>query len=196
MKWLLAAFVGMTICIVCDHLHATYGVLSYPFPVLWAQPWWVPLLFFTASLSSLSGAGVVRRALGGESVDASPRQLAGSTIAFVTAYLFTAFAHSQPNVVLAVLVGWWLARVVSGAATWLVAFSLVTGILGTCFEATLSSVGGFYYHHPDFMGVPRWLPGIYLHAALLAAPLHQVIAVRTSLPSGSLLPRASSRTRG
>jgi hypothetical protein len=195
-RWALAALLGMILCSVCDHLHATYGVLYYPFPVLWAQAWWVPLLFFTASLSSLSGAGVVRRALRGEGVDATARQLVGSTIAFITAYVFTAFAHSQPNVVLAVLVGWWLARVVSGAPVWLVAFSLVTAVLGTCFEATLSRVGGFYYHHPDFMGVPRWLPGIYLHAALLAGPLHQVVAVRTSLPSGSILPRASDRTPG
>jgi hypothetical protein len=176
MRWVSAAIAGSILCTVGDHLHATYGVLYYPAPFVWAQAWWVPLLFFCASLATLGGAGIVKRFFGGEGLAASTRQLVGTTIAFATAYAFTAFAHSQPNVVLALLVAWWMARVVSNAPPWLVAFSLVTAVLGSSFEAVLSSTGAFYYHHPDFMGVPRWLPGIYLHAALLAAPLYEVVA--------------------
>jgi hypothetical protein len=177
-RWVISAIAGSTLCTALDHLHATYGVLYYPVPVVWAQAWWVPLLFFSATLATLNGAGAAKRLFDGESLDATSRQIAGSGIAFTSAYAFTSFGHAQPNVVLVVLVAWWVARVVAHAPLWLIAFSLINAVLGTCFEAALSSTGAFYYQHPDFMGVPRWLPGIYLHAALFAAPVYEAIAPR------------------
>jgi hypothetical protein len=46
---------------------------------------------------------------------------------------------------------------------------------GTAFESAWSHAGFFYYRAPDVIGVPRWLPGIYLHAALVAGPLERVL---------------------
>ncbi len=178
-RWLLAAVAGSILCTVLDHLHATYDVLYYRAPFVWAQAWWVPLLFFSGTLATLNGSRILKRVFGGEDLNATPRQIAGATVAFTAAYAFTSFGHTQPNVVLAMLVAWWVARVVSNAPMWLIAFSLVTAVLGACFEAVLSSTGAFYYHHPDFMGVPRWLPGIYLHAALFAAPVYEHLGPKT-----------------
>lgn len=177
MRWLVLALGGAAICTVCDHLHATHGVLFYSHPVVFGQAWWVPLLFAGASLAAVGGATAVRRLFGART--ASPptaRQVAGDGLAFVTVYAYTSFAPAaRPGVTLALLAAWWLARVVRGRAGWLVAYSLVTAVAGTLFEAGWSALGFFAYHHPDLLGVPCWLPGIYLHAALLAGPLERVL---------------------
>lgn len=177
MRWLLLALSGAAVCTVCDHLHATHGVLYYARPIVWDQAWWVPLLFAGASLAAVAGATPVRRMLG---VAAEPaptaRQIAGDALTFVTVYAFTSFAPAdRPNVTLALLAAWWLARVVRGRSTWLVVFSLLTAAAGTGFEAGWSALGLFYYRHPDVIGVPRWLPGIYLHVALVAGPLERTL---------------------
>jgi hypothetical protein len=177
MRWLVLALGGAAICTVCDHLHATHGVLYYVKPVLWDQAWWVPLLFAGASLAAVAGATPMRRIFGARAEAApSVRQVAGDGLAFITAYAYTSFAPpDRPNVTLALLGAWWLARVVRGRAPWLIAYSLVMAVAGSAFEAGWSALGFFYYRHPDLAGVPRWLPGIYLHAALAAGPLERVL---------------------
>jgi hypothetical protein len=170
-----AALVGAVLCTVCDHLHATNDVLSYPDPFVSSQSWWVPFLFFGASLASITGVGTVRKLLAGKAVGKPGLfRLTSDGIAFVTAYAFTAYGHTLPNVVLAVLALWWVARMLAlaeidaAAVRWVVLFSLVTAVVGTGFEASWSALGFFHYHHADLVGVPRWLPGIYLHVAPLA----------------------------
>jgi hypothetical protein len=177
MPWVILAVVGAIVCTVGDHLHATHDVLAYPHVFLWQQAWWVPLLFAGASLAAVLGATPFRRGLGGaHEPAATARQIAGDGIAFVTAYAYTSFAPAtSPNVTLALLAAWWLARVVRGRAAWLVVYSLATAAAGTLFEAGWSALGFFHYLRPDFIGVPRWLPGIYLHAALLAGPLERTL---------------------
>ncbi len=177
MRWLILALVGAAICTVCDHLHATHGVLYYVHPVVWSQAWWVPLLFAGASLAAVAGATPIRRLFGARTAPApTVREIAGDGIAFIVAYAYTSFAPADsPNVTLALLAAWWLARVVRGRATWLVVYSLVMALAGSGFEALWSALGFFYYRHPDVAGVPRWLPGIYLHVALVAGPLERVL---------------------
>jgi hypothetical protein len=169
--WVVVAIVGAIACTVGDHLHVITGVLWYPRPVFWQQAWWVPLLFASASLVIVGGARPMRAALGGRAEAVSGRRVIADGIAFMTAYAFTAYGHALPNVVLAVLVAAWLARVVGGVPAWLVIFSLLVAAGGTLFEAGWSRLGFFYYNVPDFIGVPRWLPGLYLHVALLAASM-------------------------
>jgi hypothetical protein len=46
-------------------------------------------------------------------------------------------------------------------------FALITAALGPGVEATLSFAGAFeYYTGRLFLGVPMWLPALYLHAAM------------------------------
>jgi hypothetical protein len=167
------------VCTVCDHLHVITGVLAYPKPFLWQQAWWVPFLFAAASLFVVAAARPILVAFGGTD-DRPPaaREVAGDGILFVTAYAFTAYGHALPSVVLAVLVAWWLGRVVRGRRFWLVPYSLAAAVGGTLFEAGLSATGAFHYLVPDFLGVPMWLPALYLHVALLSGPLHVLVAKR------------------
>jgi hypothetical protein len=171
-RWLLLAFVGAGVNTVCDHLHVTHGVLWYPHPAFWSQAWWVPLLFAGATVAAIAGVEPVRALLGGRPL-APPtgRALAGEVLAYVSAYSFTAFGQAQPDVVLGFLVAAWVARVVAGAPAWVIVFSLLTAVVGPLFEAAWSRLGFFNYYHPDALGVARWLPGLYLHAGLVAVPV-------------------------
>jgi hypothetical protein len=176
-RWIILAIVGSIVCTIGDHLHATHDVLVYPHVVFWDQAWWVPLLFAGASVAAVLGATPVRRLFGSPAEPApTARQIAGDGIAFATAYAYTSFAPAtSPNVTLALLFAWWLARVVRGRPAWLIVHSLLMAVAGTLFEAGWSALGFFHYLHPDFLGVARWLPGIYLHAGLLAGPLERTL---------------------
>ncbi len=140
-------------------------MLAYPSPIFWSQAWWVPLLFAGATITVVRGAALFGRP--GEGPPAA-RVLASDLLSFCLAYALTSFTHDVPNVTLAMLVLWWIARVLRGESRSVILYSLTLALLGTLFEVMLSSTGAFYYQHPDFLGVPRWLPGIYLHAAPLA----------------------------
>jgi hypothetical protein len=52
-----------------------------------------------------------------------------------------------------------------------VLLSLVTAITGTLVEMLLVAAGAFSYLHPDFIGVPYWLPCIYACASLAVGDL-------------------------
>ncbi|HEX8793569.1 MAG TPA: hypothetical protein VF765_21650 [Polyangiaceae bacterium] len=173
--WLAVAAAGAVICTVCDHLHVVTGVLAYPHVAFWGEAWWVPLLFGAASVVIVANAGVLRRMFSAPPlpIPSARRVLAGG-VAFVTAYAFTAFGHELPNVVAAVLAGFWLARALQAPA-WLIAYSIATAVGGSAFEATWSALGFFRYLVPDFAGIPRWLPGIYLHVAFLTADLERLL---------------------
>lgn len=175
LPWLGVAGAGAALCTVCDHLHVVTGVLAYPRVAFWGEAWWVPLLFGCASVAIVASAGGVRRLFGAPPlVRPSPARLAAGGIAFVTAYAFTAFGHALPDVVTAVLVGFWLARALQAPA-WVAAYCVAVAVGGSAFEATWSALGFFHYLVPDFAGIPRWLPGIYLHVAFLTADLEALL---------------------
>jgi hypothetical protein len=132
----------------------------------------VPLLFAGAAVALVVGARQLAAWLtDGSERPPTVREIAGDAIAFVCASALTAFAASKPDLVTWVLVGFWLARVVHGRPAWQIGLSVATAIGGCLFEGALSATGAFYYNEPDFVGVPRWLPALYLHVALLTGPL-------------------------
>jgi hypothetical protein len=173
--WLAVAGAGAVICTVCDHLHVVTGVLTYPRVAFWGEAWWVPFIFAAASVVIVASASSFRRMFAAPRLPApSVQRVAAGGVAFVTAYAFTAFGHELPNVVAAVLAGFWLARALEAPA-WLVVYSIAVAVGGSAFEATWSALGFFRYLVPDFAGIPRWLPGIYLHVAFLTADLERVL---------------------
>jgi hypothetical protein len=177
MRWLWVAASGALVCTVCDHLHATYGATAYARPVVWNQAWWVPLLFSLAVPFIVFLAGPTRRLLGGEPLPMpTARQIVGDGIQFVTAYVFTAFAHEQGALLTGVMLGWWVGRAVRGAPAWVAVYAIFVGLGGALFEAGWSGIGMFHHNHRDVLGVPFWLPMLYMHGALLAAPVERLVA--------------------
>ncbi len=173
MRWVVIVAVGAVVCTVCDHLHVVYGVLAYAHPDVWQQAWWVALLFAGSTLAVLVGSVITKAALGRGVPDPplDAGRIVFASAAFVGAYAFTAVAHGAPNLVLGVLLVFWVARVARGTPRWLLVYSVFVGLLGPAVEATLSSLGLFAYLEPDLLGTPRWLPGLYLHAGLAVGAL-------------------------
>jgi hypothetical protein len=176
MRWVVLGAIGAAVCTLLDHVHVTHGVLFYARPVLWQQGWWVVPMFGTATVGAVAAVEPTRRLLRGAPLPApSGPQLAGDMIAFVGAYLFTSFGHGQPVALLVLLVAWWLSRVAGRAPAWVVAFCLVSAVVGPLVEATLSAIGNFNYVRPDVLGVALWLPGLYLHVGLVAASVAALV---------------------
>jgi hypothetical protein len=149
-------------------------VLAYPHPALFHQAIWVFPLFFGATLATVAGAELVRERLDGPRVPTNLAEVALATGAFFVAYAFTAVAADFPNAVLFALVVTWGARV-RGLPRWVLVFALLSAVCGVASEATLSVLGGFAYGCPDFVRVPRWLPGLYLHAALAGVRIRPLL---------------------
>jgi hypothetical protein len=155
------------LCTALDHQHVTWGVLAYTSPDYLEQAWWVPLLFLVGTLAALGVTEPVRRLVGGSPPVVSLLLAVLDVASFAAAYYLTAVAHHVPDVVTALLAGTWLVRAL-GLPGWGVACCIGAALVGPAVEATLSAVGGFHYMHPDFLGVPRWLPVLYLHAGVAA----------------------------
>jgi hypothetical protein len=176
MKWLGAFVFGAVVCTALDHQHVVWGVLSYSEPVFWQQAWWVPLLFGCATLVTLGSVDPMRRMLGAQPAPPPPRALVALDLAsFMAAYYFTSVGQHLPDVVTGVLVGTWLVRVAAGLPGWAVAFCIGTAIAGPAVEGGISALGVFHYEHPDFIGVARWLPALYLHVGVAGVSLGSIM---------------------
>jgi hypothetical protein len=181
-RWIAIAAGGALVCTLGDHLHATHGVLGYTDVFTWSQAWWVPLLFFCSTLMALVGARTTRRMFEAPPLDPNPPSLVAlDAIAFGVAYALTSFTHASPNLTIAILAIFWLIRIVAiKTPKWVIAFSLASAVTGPLVEATISRCGLFAYTHPDFVGVARWLPGIYLFVAPVAARFEALLSTADS----------------
>jgi len=177
LRFAVVVLLGAAVAFLGDHLHVAYKVLYYPHPALFRQAVWVYPLFLVAVASMLFAGERFRERLGGQAFAPSLSEAIYATAAFFVAYAFTAVGAELPTVVLAVLVLTWSTRV-RRMPKWIVPFSLATAVAGVVCESLLSRAGGFYYVDPDFLGVPRWLPGLYLHAALAAPRMAAVVRRR------------------
>lgn len=171
MGFVLASLIGGALCLWLDYLHATHGVTGYFRADLGLQPWWTPFLFVGATAATVAMAQVTRRLLRGAPVTVTPLGLVADFGAFVGAYALTSFLYDRPNLLALILVVGWAARTVGRVPGWVIVYSLCTGAAGFVVEATLIALHQFYYQHPDWLGVARWLPAIYLHAGVLGASL-------------------------
>ncbi len=172
-RYWLAVLLGGALCFALDHLHVAFGVLFYPHPVFWGQAWWVFPLFAGATMAMIGGARLLLPA----AATARPEGWR-DIVRLVAAYGFTALAAGRPLVVLATLL---LTFVATRAASWrgdspgLLVFCAVSAVAGTGWEILWSGMGMFTYVHPDLLGVPVWLPALYLHAAPAAEATRRLI---------------------
>jgi hypothetical protein len=182
-RWVVAFVVGGLWCYVLDHQHVVWNVLSYPDQDFWQQAWWVPLLFGTSTVLALLAVEPIRRLVrGGLGETPSAALVVADFASFSAAYYLTAVAHRTPDLLLLILVGTWVIRVAAGMPAWGVAYCIGAALVGPAVEATISGLGLFHYHHPDFLGFARWLPGLYLHVGVLAVTLGQ--RMRSGVPVG------------
>jgi hypothetical protein len=174
----LALFaVGAVVGTLGDRIHTHYGVLGYPRVVAFGEAWFVPFLMGGAGIALVSGQALVRRALSLPAARATGdgRAVVTAFAWFACAYFASGVFQNYPVALTVAFVGAFLGRALGrvdapgprGSAA-LFAGALLTAVGGSLFESALSATGAFAYAMPDALGVPIWLPGLYLHAAMLA----------------------------
>ncbi len=164
---------------LCDQVWVRLGVLVYPHPFYFGQAWWVPLLFGAVALLIVHTFVIATRLLLPASVP-QPKDPGGRAItagaffvaAFLSGGLFGSYYKELPIVLFVI----WLLRLWSASnsiqeAIVLVGLSLLVAVAGTLGEAAAGWLNLMYYPRPDFLRVPFWLPGLWLHAALFAREL-------------------------
>lgn len=148
-----------------DAFQVANQVERYPFPAFLGVAWWVPLLFGTASLVIGLSHPLVDPLLRHHR---SPSML--NSIAalgwLILAYLISVGALdplTKTGLLLLIYLNFWM---LSGRAWQNLVLSIVTAITGTLIEMILVAPGAFEYLHPNWLGVPAWLPLIYACASL------------------------------
>ena len=160
--FLLGAVLGTGL----DAFHVHSKVEHYAVPVLFGLAWWVPLLFGVAAVAIGYSHPMVDPLLGQRRV---PRQLMLCIVELVwvlLAYVMSATSigsHAKAGLITIIYLNFWF---VTGRGWQNVVLSLVTAITGILVEMVLVAAGAFSYLHPDFIGVPYWLPCIYACASL------------------------------
>ncbi len=164
--FLLGAILGTGL----DALHVYSKVERYPIPILFGLAWWVPLLFGAAAVAIGYSHPLVDPLLHHRRF----RRLSvsiGELTWVLLAYLVSAStlpSIAKVGLLTVIYLNFW---VLAGRGWQNLLLSLVTAITGTLIEMILVAAGAFSYLHPDFVGVPYWLPGIYACASLAVGDL-------------------------
>jgi hypothetical protein len=168
-RWGRAAVVmfllGATLGTSLDAIHTHFGATSYARPVFFRAAWWVPLLFggaFSIGLLRPLLEHLVRR----PSPVPEARTVLIAMGFFVAAYWVTVLPLAWPIVSVILLAcfvaSWWRCdRSVLGAA-----IAGAASIGGPAVEHLMIVNGLFVHHDARFLGVPGWLPFLYLCAAI------------------------------
>jgi hypothetical protein len=148
-------------------------VLDYETGGYFGQAWWVPLQFGVASLAIVAGAMPFAR----HRAPPQPLDFISGTAWFVAAYAASGLFDDHPFALAVAFVLTWAVRAaLAPQPSPLVAYSLLLAVAGTAAEAILAAAGTFAYANPDLLGVPVWLPGLYLHGAPLALALAKALS--------------------
>jgi hypothetical protein len=154
---------GATVLTVCDGFHSYSGTTAYTHPVAFRAAWWVPLLFATAGGGG--GFAYVRayRTLGGPERLTPWPVLIPVVVAFVGIYFASGFWRVDNVTKLGGLVVGAVLLFGIADRTWQGALlALGAALVGFVVEAILVACGTFRYTSPDVLGIPYWLPGLYL----------------------------------
>ncbi len=161
--------IGAVAGTLLDGLHLLGDVLSYEHEAFGEWAWFVPLEFGLAGV----GAGIaipwLERAAGpGAPPRFSPAARVLELALFATLYGATALWDGDGAPwLLAGLGGLVIVRlaVASVPGDW--AYAAVAAVLGPLGEIAISATGAFDYAHPDFAGIPMWLPALWANGGLL-----------------------------
>lgn len=183
--WLLGGLIGP----VGDVFHVLTGTTDYPQGVygvyFWRLPFWVPLLFATASVNmALVSAwlDIILRRKRECLSQLSRTKIWLGIVCMQGHYALSGFlprpAGGISDVIMALVffVIWY-----AFCRTWQgLALALLNAILGCSFEIFIISKGTFWYNPgvDNFYGVASWLPWIYASAAVCVGNFGRYLASR------------------
>ncbi len=157
---------GATLGTGLDAFHVYSGVERYPRPVFLGVAWWVPLLFGAAAAAIGYSHVRVDSLLGYRRRSVGLMWSLGELMWVVLAYVVSGSgldSLAKVGLLTVIYLNFWM---IAGRNWQSLVLSAVTAITGTLVEMVLVAAGAFFYVHPDMLGVPYWLPGIYVCASL------------------------------
>lgn len=159
-----------------DRFHTANDVLRYPQPVWQQEAWFVPFLFAAAGIAMGVGHRWMRGTIGASPCERRTPALVGGLLLFWACYVPTAVLSHAPLLISVLLVVAFIPRAWLGRSRVDVVHVVATALIGTAVEIILIRRGYFEYLAPSTeLGVPYWLPALYLHGALLAGHLDDAL---------------------
>ncbi len=166
-RFVLLFLFGAVVITVFDGFHTLSGTTAYAGPYQASRlAWWTPLLMGAGTAGGGATFVGLYRALGGTRQPPQWNAFASALWCFGALYFFSGFYHGANATKLAVLgvaglaFFWWLDRTWHGAVC-----ALSVMLVGPAVEILLVRAGTFVHLQPDFLGIPMWLPALYLCAA-------------------------------
>jgi Protein of unknown function (DUF2878) len=161
--------IGAVAGTLLDGLHLLGDVLSYEHEAFGDWAWFVPFEFGLAGVAAGIAIPVLERTVGpGELPHFTNIVRVGEVVLFTALYGATALFDGDGAVwllvglTLVVVVRLWLWSV---PGDW--AYAVVAAVVGPAAEIAISATGAFDYAHPDFAGIPMWLPALWANGGLL-----------------------------
>lgn len=157
---------GAIVITLFDGFHTYSATTEYADPWILKTAWWVPLLYGSASaLGGLFYDQAYQR-LGGPPRLPSQGQATNALFVFGLLYFASGFLPVSNVVKLVVLVGgsivvWGMVDQTKQG----VVLGVVVALAGCSAEIVLTRLGAFRHLQADVLGIPIWLPGLYLVAA-------------------------------
>ncbi len=167
---LVVFLLGLVAGPLLDQIHVQSGALSYEHPWKFDQAWWVGPQFALAFAGLAAFAVAVQHHLGSTAIEPVPASRIAQQLAwFVAAYAATGLLWREPALLAVVLLAALGVRLLSVRPDVPSVRTIVLlALVGTAYEATLSSLPGtFGYAGDSELPVPIWLPLLYAHGAPL-----------------------------
>ena len=154
---------GAVVISFFDGFHTHSATTAYPHPWILQMAWWTPLLF--GSTVAFGGLAYTMgyRALGGGPEVTSPARLAIALTGFGLLYFASGYVPLPHASMLALLVTGAIVLWAIADRSWQgIVLALASAACGCATEIFLTHIGAFMHLHPDALGIPLWLPGIYM----------------------------------
>ena len=157
---------GAVVITLFDGFHTFSATTEYATPFILKTAWWVPLLY--GSVVAFGGLFYDRayRWLRGPARLASQGQVTNAFFGFGLLYFASGFLPVSNAAKLVVLVAG--ALIVWGMVDQTVQGIALAGVIalaGCTTEIVLTRLGAFRHLQADVLGIPIWLPGLYLVSA-------------------------------
>jgi hypothetical protein len=167
--------------LVGDAGHVQAGTTTYlddPLPFVWESQLWFPLIVGLATAS----VGELRLRLGPPRPGFDLRVAAGSIAAVLALYAVTALVFDEPEgpatVLVAMLAGLIVCWLADGAAA--IVCGVAAAVVGPLVEVAIveAELSEYAESADSLLGVPCWLPFLYLAFGVVAARLAELIVAR------------------
>lgn len=193
MKFLLIFIFGTLVGSIFDGFHTHSQTTAYTNPWILKMAIWVPPLFGSAMLGIITYHTMMNRWFklktpppltgGGWGEGENWKKITAGFFLFAIQYASSGFIklESLPALLLQLLLTgfiWFLFdKKLIG-----ILLAIPVAIAGSLVEIFLIRSGGFYYLKPDFLGIPFWLPCLYLSASIVVGNLAKKISSSTITP--------------